>query len=538
MKKCVWMAVLISAAMQFHAAAQESSPEYTGEPLTIEDCRAMAVRSSNELDQARISVEMAGYDKKTAFANYFPNISVTGAYMYNNMDISLISDSQSEMLRNSGTLIQGQLNDAFSGAGQQINAAMADKMNQLMQAIQTNPALAADYMGSPMWQTVLNMLKSTDIGSAVAGMAPNIADPINAIGRDIDDALHPDMHNLWIGAVTVEQPVFVGGKIVYSNQIAALAEQLAEAKYDMKYADVIVDVDQAYWQIVSIANKKKLAESYSQLLHQMEEDVNASIRAGVATESDALQIKVKANEADMLLTKSTNGLVLAKMLLCKRIGLPLETEIVLADENLEIIPVPALSEEKSMDDIYADRPETRSLSLASQIYDKKALVARADLMPKVALTGSYTLTNPNLYNGFQNSWQGGMLSAGVMVNIPIFHGGESMSKYRKAQAEAKLYTDQYNDARDLINLQVTQQRKIFDETMEKLVMCESNLESAEENLRKANVSFQAGILETNTVLAAHTAWLSAHSEYIDAGIELQMAAASLRKAEGNYKENE
>lgn len=538
MKKCVWMAVLISAAMQFPAAAQESSPEYTGEPLTIEDCRAMAVRSSNELDQARISVEMAGYDKKTAFANYFPNISVTGAYMYNNRDISLISDSQSEMLRNSGTLIQGQLNDAFSGAGQQINAAMADKMNQLMQAIQTNPALAADYMGSPMWQTVLNMLKSTDIGSAVAGMAPNIADPINAIGRDIDDALHPDMHNLWIGAVTVEQPVFVGGKIVYSNQIAALAEQLAEAKYDMKYADVIVDVDQAYWQIVSIANKKKLAESYSQLLHQMEEDVNASIRAGVATESDALQIKVKANEADMLLTKSTNGLVLAKMLLCKRIGLPLETEIVLADENLEIIPVPALSEEKSMDDIYADRPETRSLSLASQIYDKKALVARADLMPKVALTGSYTLTNPNLYNGFQNSWQGGMLSAGVMVNIPIFHGGESMSKYRKAQAEARLYTDQYNDARDLINLQVTQQRKIFDETMEKLVMCESNLESAEENLRKANVSFQAGILETNTVLAAHTAWLSAHSEYIDAGIELQMAAASLRKAEGNYKENE
>lgn len=538
MKKCVWMAVLISAAMQFHAAAQESSPEYTGEPLTIEDCRAMAVRSSNELDQARISVEMAGYDKKTAFANYFPNINVTGAYMYNNRDISLISDSQSEMLRNSGTLIQGQLNNAFSGAGQQINAAVADKMNQLMQAIQTNPALAADYMGSPMWQTVLNMLKSTDIGSAVAGMAPNIADPINAIGRDIDDALHPDMHNLWIGAVTVEQPVFVGGKIVYSNQIAALAEQLAEAKYDMKYADVIVDVDQAYWQIVSIANKKKLAESYSQLLHQMEEDVNASIRAGVATESDALQIKVKANEADMLLTKSTNGLVLAKMLLCKRIGLPLETEIVLADENLEIIPVPALSEEKSMDDIYADRPETRSLSLASQIYDKKALVARADLMPKVALTGSYTLTNPNLYNGFQNSWQGGMLSAGVMVNIPIFHGGESMSKYRKAQAEAKLYTDQYNDARDLINLQVTQQRKIFDETMEKLVMCESNLESAEENLRKANVSFQAGILETNTVLAAHTAWLSAHSEYIDAGIELQMAAASLRKAEGNYKENE
>ena len=36
-------------------------------------------------------------------------------------------------------------------------------------------------------------------------------------------------------------------------------------------------------------------------------------------------------------------------------------------------------------------------------------------------------------------------------------------------------------------------------------------------------------------VAAQTAWLSAHSEYIDAGIELQMADANLRKAEGSLK---
>jgi outer membrane protein TolC len=61
----------------------------------------------------------------------------------------------------------------------------------------------------------------------------------------------------------------------------------------------------------------------------------------------------------------------------------------------------------------------------------------------------------------------------------------------------------------------------------------SNLDSAEENLRKATVGYEAGVVPTNTVLGAQTAWLSAHSDYIDAGIELQMAAASLNKAEGN-----
>jgi len=526
MKKTLIWATLLLASVQLSAQTT----------LSLDDCRDMAVQNSKELDQAKINVEMAGYDRKIALANYFPVISATGVYMYNNRDIALISDDQSQILRNAGTLMQGQLDAAASGAISQMGTAMTQKMTQLMTAIQTNPALAAEYMGSPMWQTILQMLQGVD-PSSLAGLVPNVAEPINAIGQDIDNALHPDFHNVWAGAVTLEQPLFAGGKIIYSNQMASLAEELADAKYDMKYADVLLDVDQAYWQIVSIAAKKKLAQSYSELLHQMQADVDQAIRAGVATESDALQIRVKANEADMLYTKSSNGLELSKMLLCKRIGLPLDTEIVLADENLEAVPLPARTAEKSMDDIYADRPETRSLSLAKEIYDRKAKVVRADMLPTVALVGNYLISNPNAFNGIQNSWQGGMFSVGVMVRVPICHGGEGLYKYRKAKAEARLYTDQYDDATGLINLQVAQQRKLCSEALEKLTLAENNLACAEENLRKAQVGYEAGVVETNTVLGAHTAWLSAHSEYIDAGIELQMAAASLQKAEGNYNGN-
>ena len=490
MKKTLLVTLLGLAALT--ASAQQT--------LTLEDCRQMAVQQSKDLEQARGQIEMASYDRKIALANYFPNVSATGAYLYNSRDIALISDGQSALLQNAGTLVQGQL----------------------------------DAMGSPMWQTVLQMLQGVD-PSSLAGLVPNIAEPVNAIGTDIDKALHPDLHNIWVGAVTVKQPVFVGGKIIYSNQMAALAQDLAQSKYEMKYADVVMDVDQAYWQIISIANKKKLAESYLALLQEMQTDVEKSISAGVATESDALQVKVKANEAQMLLTKADNGLTLSKMLLCKRIGLPLDSEIILADETIEVIPEPECPADKSLEDIYADRPETRSLQLAQQIYEKKAKVVRADLMPQVALTANYLISNPNAFNGIQNTWNGGTVVAGVMVNVPIFHGLENVNRYKKAKAEAGLYRTQYEDARELIGLQVAQQRKVFVEAREKVEMTLSNLESAEENLRKANLAYEAGVLPTNTVLGAQTAWLSAHSEYIDAGIEYQMAAASLNKAQGNIK---
>ena len=530
MKKSILVILLGLAAAA--ASAQGTAPAaYNGQALTLTDCQQMAVQQSKDLEQARTQIRMAGYDRKIALANYFPNISATGTYLYNSRDIALIGDAQSGMLQNAGTLIQGQLDAAMAGASQQMSAAMTQKMTQLMTAIKTNPALAAEYMGSPMWQTILNMLQGVD-PSSLAGLVPNIAEPVNAIGSDIDKALHPDLHNIWVGAVTVQQPVFVGGKIIYSNQMAALAEDLAQSKYDMKYADVVLDVDQAYWQIISIANKRKLARSYLDLLEQMQDDVNKAIAAGVATESDALQVKVKVNEAQMLLTKAENGLSLSKMLLCKRIGLPLDTEIVLADETVDVIPEPQAPAMKSLEDIYADRPETRSLQLAGKIYDKKAKVVRADMMPKVALTANYLISNPNAFNGIQNTWNGGTFVAGVMVNVPIFHGLENVNRYKKAKAEATLYQTQYEDARELIGLQVAQQRKLLGESREKVEMTLSNLENAEENLRKATIGFEAGVVPTNTVLGAQTAWLSSHSEYIDAGIELQMAAAQLLKAEG------
>ena len=527
MKKAVLVLALFLPVLPLTAQPQR---------LTLDDCREMALEADKDLQQARTRIDMAGYDRKIALANYFPTVSATGAYLYNNRDIALVDAYQSSMLQSAGSIMQGVIEGAAASATEQISGAMSQAMTgtmtQLMTAIQTNPALAQEYLSSPMWQTVLGMLQKMDPSSLGQLQLPDIAEPVNAIGADIDKALHPDLHNIWMGGVTVQQPVFVGGKILYSNKMAALGEDLARSKYDMEEAQVVLDVEQAYWQIISIAGKKRLSESYAELLHTLESDVNASVEAGVMTESDALQIQVKANEADMLRTKATNGLTLAKMLLCQRIGLPLDSDIELADEHLDMVPLPERTRDKSLDDIYADRPETRSLELASRIYDAKAKVIRADGLPKVALTANWLVSNPNPFNGIQNTWNGGMLSTGVMVNIPLFHGLENANKYRKAKAEASLYRTQLEDAKEKIELQVTRERKAYGEALEKLSMAQANLASAEENLRTATIGFEAGVISTSTVLSAQTAWLSAHSDCLDAGTELQMAAAALRKAEG------
>ena len=154
--------------------------------------------------------------------------------------------------------------------------------------------------------------------------------------------------------------------------------------------------------------------------------------------------------------------------------------------------------------------------------------------PTIAATANYLVTNPNLNNGFRNSF-GGRFSCGVMVSIPIFHGYEAAFKTRKAKAEARLYRSKLEDAKEMICLEVAKYSNEQSEALESLLMAQSNMESAEENLRTAMVGFEEGVVDANTAMSAQTAWLKARSEYIESGIALQMASANLQKAQGNIK---
>lgn len=474
---------------------------YAQQVLTLDECKQLAIDNSSALKTAEQQVQMSKYDMKIAAANYFPKVTATGTYMYTNRNLQLISDEQSAQLSNAGTALQGELT------------------NQLT-AILSDPTIFAKVASDPALQKLVGYLKAADI-----------ATPINAIGSQVSDAFNIDISHSTIGVVSVQQPVYMGGKILAANKMASDANQLAQAQYDQQHSQVIVDIEQAYWQIVSIAGKQRLAQGYADLLHQMEKDTDALIAEGFATPSDALTIKVKANEADMLLTKATNGLALAKMLLCKQCGLPLDSEITLADETLDRIPQPEMTVALSDEDIYDARPEIKSLTLAQDIYARKVDIARADMLPTVALTANYIVSNPSVFNGYQKKF-GDFVTAGVVVSVPICHGGEYINKTRKAKAEAQMYQIKLDDAKQMISLQVAQLRQQETEALEKLTTAESNLSNAEENLRVATAGWNEGMIASNVVLQAQTAWLQANSQVIEAGVELQMCSVNLAKAEG------
>jgi outer membrane protein TolC len=88
------------------------------------------------------------------------------------------------------------------------------------------------------------------------------------------------------------------------------------------------------------------------------------------------------------------------------------------------------------------------------------------------------------------------------------------------------------DARELIDLQINQASYKARESIKTYKDTQSNLACADENLRCATVGFKEGVITTDDVLAAQTAWLKANSENIDAMIDVQLCDTYLSKVLG------
>lgn len=469
------------------SAAVAASAQDNG-VVSLDSCRSMALHNNKEMRIMAERVKAAGYQKKEAFAAYLPAIDFTGGYTYNQKKISVIDSDQLLPVKSFDLKSQSYQFD-----------------------IVTNPMTGQPIKG-PDGQYV---------PSSVA-LLPK-------------EALTYDIHNVFFGAVTLTQPVFMGGKIVAMNRITKYAEELARAMHDNEAEDIIYAVDGAYWQVVSLKAKKKLADAYVNLLDTLYNNVNLMLQEGVATKSDLLSVAVKLNAAQVDQTKVDNGLVLSRMALAQVCGLPVNTVMTLEDEDVERVAPYQVAESYDMQEVYDRRQDVRALELGVKIFEQKKRVAMSSMLPNLAIVGAYSFSNPNMFDGFKKRFDGAF-SVGAMLTIPIWHWGGNYNKYRAAKSDVAISQLQLEDAKEKIELQVSQAAFKADESMKTYNMTCTNLEKADENLRQAQLGFKEGVLTTDNVMEAQTAWLKANSEKIDAEIDVHLCRVYLSKVLGtlNY----
>ena len=83
--------------------------------LTLDDCTKMALGEDKQLQKDIELQTAATYTRKAAFANFFPKLSANGAYMWNEKNVSLLSDEQQDKINSMGTTLQGTMQNLSYG---------------------------------------------------------------------------------------------------------------------------------------------------------------------------------------------------------------------------------------------------------------------------------------------------------------------------------------------------------------------------------------------------------------------------------------
>ena len=311
---------ILSIALTVATAAVAQSADIA---VSLDSCRNMALRSNKQLLMRSEAVKAAHYQNREAFAAYLPALDFAGGYTYNQKKISVFDS------------------------------------DQLL------PTKSFD-LATQSYQ--FNLVKNPLTGEPVKGPdGQYVPETVALIPKE---AMTYDIHNVFFGAVTLTQPVYMGGKIVAMNKITKFAENMAHELRNSEAENVIYAVDAAYWQVVSLKAKQKLASSYVALLDTLQRNVKAMVEQGVATPSDLLTVDVKLNQAMVDMTKVDNGLVLSRMALAQVCGLPVDTQLTLADEDVSLEePTTVMpSAQYNMEEVYNSRSDIRALAYGVDRY--------------------------------------------------------------------------------------------------------------------------------------------------------------------------
>jgi len=335
---------------------------------------------------------------------------------------------------------------------------------------------------------------------------------------------------VYMGGVQVEQPLYMGGKILSAYRMSVLGKEMAQMNETLTATEVILKTDQAYALVVKAKEMKTVADKYNAFLAELKKNVESAHKHGLKPQNDVLKVQVKLNESELSIRKAENALRLATMNLCHLIGKPLTSDIRVSGNFPEI----KQDLEIQVLDITA-RPEYGILDKQVAIAKQQVKLNRSELLPKIGVRGSYDYVH-GLEINKENLLDKGSFSVLLNVSVPLFHFGERSNKVRAAKAKLEQTRLQQQNMNEQMLLELTQAANNLDEAKLESELPNRSLQQAEENMRVSKSQYEVGLETLSDHLEAQALWQQAYETKVDAHFQLYLNYVEYLKATGTLYE--
>lgn len=404
-----------------------------------------------------------------------------------------------------------QNNYAVRNAQLEISAAKAQQGEAMAAYF---PQLSASAFGYHALHPMLTIDKD-DIIFGIQSTNPFVSLVTNLIsGMDINFKYEGFQKGSAVG-LSLIQPIYVGGRVVVGNKLAKLGYQAALLKGSITRRTTAEEVEAAYWQVIQLQEKRQTLTTLQTLLDTLSKDVEAAYTAGLVTENDRLQIKLKQGELRSGFIQVNNGIRLSRLNLFNLMGME-------ANDSIDIVWTEF--SDTAMSSI-GKLPEEELLDMQVKAKELERRMTIGEALPSVMLGATYGyshLNNKQQMNGV----------ACVMVNVPITDWGKTARKMQRQQAGIEMARNERDYYLKQLELQKMMLSMNVETTREQLKVAEEMLATAQSSYKIQTDNYHAGLIPLSELLVTQSSLRDAEENLVSAKIAYHKALNAIKNRKG------
>ena len=337
-----------------------------------------------------------------------------------------------------------------------------------------------------------------------------------------------------IAGVQLQQAVF-NQQVFIGLKAAKSTKEFYQLNAELTDEQIIERVSNAYFQVFTVEQNQQTLESSYASTEKVRNIIKSLFDNGLAKKIDLDRTNVNLTNIETNIKQTKNGVAQAKNALKFYMGMPIEKDIQLVKEDMEITP--HLLENTMSSD---NRTEVKVLLKNKELleYNKKA--TEAAYYPTVNLTANYNWQGIGekfpLVNGSSRGVRWSDYSAiGLGINVPVFNGFATKSKVQQAQIDLDKLNLDIQETKLSLDLAYQNAKSQIENSLNTLEYQKANVALAEDVLANTKSNYQYGLATLTDLLDAENSLVQAKNNYTNAILDYKIAEVQYYKSKGELK---
>lgn len=327
----------------------------------------------------------------------------------------------------------------------------------------------------------------------------------------------------------LNQLIFDGSYIVALRAAKTFLEYSAnfEEKTKLEVRKSVVD---AYGNVLLLEESVEIIQKNLTNAKDNLKETQKIFENGLAEEEDVEQLEITVVQLENELRNAKRNHKITQETLNFVLGLPIETEVRLLDELLQLANQQMMASDLVSEELNLEA--NVDYKIADNLVRQRELewqLERSKNLPTLSgfATYGYLSFNDN-FNFFSNNSEWFDFSAvGLSLNVPIFSSFQRNARSQRAKIALDQATTQMDESVSQIRMELNRARSDFQFATESYLNSQRNLELAERIEQKNEIKYKEGVASSFELRQAQQQLYGAQNEYLNAMLNVISAKANL-----------